>query len=140
MVDPKIKTGEPHVDGDFDQELSYRGIGIFIAAIGLLTVLTFVFSWHLDGGLKRYLAHGDPEPSPLAEARVPRVPPSPHLQTLPYEDLVQMHAIEDRVLHSYGMVDPGAAKIRIPIDEAMSRVARGHLPHWPKPSPEGGQL
>jgi hypothetical protein len=135
MADPRPKTGEPHVDGDFDRELNYRAIIIFVLAIAFLTIGTFVFAWYFNGGLKSNLIAGDPETSPLVEARTPRIPPKPHLQTLPYEDLITMRAVEDSVLSSYAVVDQDGAKVRIPISEAMRRIADNGLPQWTATDP-----
>ena len=138
MADPKPKTGEPHVDGDFDRELNYRAIVGFVTATAALVIITFVFAWYLDGGIKSWLATSDPESSPLVEAQTPRIPPLPHLQSLPYEDLITMHAAEDSVLSSYAVVNQDEAKVRIPIDEAMRRIARDGIPQWPAVDPALG--
>lgn len=135
MPDPRPKTGEPHVDGDFDRELSYRGIIGFVIGIALLAIVTFVFAWYFDDGLQAYLRGGDREASPLVEAEAPRLPPKPYLQTHPYQDLIDLHAVEDSVLQSYALIDKDAGKVRIPIAEAMRRVAREGVPEWPAVDP-----
>jgi len=43
-------------------------------------------------------------------------------------DLAAMRAAEDRVLHSYGWVDPQKGIVHIPIEEAMKRTLANGLP------------
>jgi hypothetical protein len=52
---------------------------------------------------------------------------TPNLDT-PVTDLAAMRAAEDRVLHSYGWVDPQKGTVHIPIEEAMKRTLANGLP------------
>jgi hypothetical protein len=135
MPDPKPKTGQPHVDGDFDREINYRAILGFVVGIILLTALAFGLAWRLDLGLREHMLSQDEPPSPVAEQTPRSIPPRPLLQTRPYQDLIELHAVEDSVLNSYAIVDANAGKVRIPIDEAMRRVAHDGLPQWPAVNP-----
>jgi hypothetical protein len=52
---------------------------------------------------------------------------TPALDT-PVTDLAAMRAAEDRVLHSYGWVDPQKGIVHIPIEEAMKLTLANGLP------------
>ncbi|WP_448192569.1 hypothetical protein [Azospirillum sp. sgz301742] len=58
--------------------------------------------------------------------------PEPRLQTDPAADMRAYRAEAERTLHSYGWVDRAAGIARIPIDEAMRRVAERGIPDWPE--------
>lgn len=136
MVDPKHESGEPHVTGNFDREINMRAIFIFVVGIAVLTAVGFVVAWYLGLGLEGQLASRDRAPLPIAQGPADGVPPLPHLQTHPYNDMVELQAEEEEHLASYGMVDEARRKIRIPIDEAIERAAREGLPRWEALEPE----
>jgi hypothetical protein len=46
------------------------------------------------------------------------VPPAPHLQVNPFADLARVNARENRMLNTYGWIDPGHTLARIPIRRA----------------------
>lgn len=50
------------------------------------------------------------------------LPPGPALQADPYRDLAQERQREQKLLATYGWVDPGHTKARIPIDRAIALV------------------
>jgi hypothetical protein len=63
----------------------------------------------------------------------PLLQPFPHENVVPYQntpvtDLAAMRAAEDRVLHSYGWVDPQKGIVHIPIEEAMKQTLAKGLP------------
>lgn len=58
--------------------------------------------------------------------------PEPRLQTDPAGDLRRYRASMERTLHSYGWVDRQHGLARIPIEEAMRRVAERGIPDWPE--------
>jgi hypothetical protein len=59
-------------------------------------------------------------------------PPEPRLQTDPAADLASYTAKERKLLDSYGWVDRPRGIARIPIEEAMRRLARQGIPEFPK--------
>jgi hypothetical protein len=69
-----------------------------------------------------------PRMYPLAAGQENRLPPEPRLQTDPREDLADLHAREDALLHSYGWVDKNAGVVRIPIESAMKLTLERGLP------------
>jgi hypothetical protein len=99
------------------------GVGLIVAAgfIHLLAWLMFLFFAGRDAvqvGLQY----------PLAIGQERRLPPEPRLQTNPRQDLRDLRASEDAVLHSYGWVDKDRGIVRIPIDEAMKLTLQRGLP------------
>ena len=68
-----------------------------------------------------------------ADRRRPRVnaqklPPAPRLEVTPVLDLRAMRAAEDKILNSYGWIDPEKGMVRIPIDRAIDLLAQRGLP------------
>jgi len=60
-------------------------------------------------------------------------PPEPRLQTAPAADLAAYLARERKLLDAYGWVDREHGVARIPIEEAMRRLAQQGIPEFPKP-------
>lgn len=86
---------------------------------------------------------------PLTRGDVDRhlaiTPPEPRLQTAPATDLANYMAKERKLLDSYGWVDREHGIARIPIEEAMRRLAQQGIPEFPRtarspehPTPQGG--
>jgi len=69
-------------------------------------------------------------------AAPPFLPPAPHLEVHPYEELRGLRAHEDDVLNHYRWVDKSKGIVHIPIDKAMDEVV-SQLPQ--RPSGQGGQ-
>jgi hypothetical protein len=65
-----------------------------------------------------------------------RLYPEPRLQPDPKEDLQRFHAGEMQILNGTGWVDKEHAVVRIPITQAMRKVAREGIAGWPA-APEG---
>ncbi len=57
--------------------------------------------------------------------------PEPRLQISPVTDMRAYRAEAERRLHSYGWVDQRAGIARVPIDDAMRRLAERGIPDWP---------
>jgi hypothetical protein len=98
--------------------IALAGGGLFAVIALVLVVLTWQFR-ALDAARTRE----NPPPSPLAAASA-AAPPEPRLQTSPERDLAALRAAEDETLGGYGWVDRPAGVVRIPIDRAMTLVAR----------------
>jgi hypothetical protein len=122
----------------YDREVNVRAIVGFVLSLVVLMLVVAAIMFVASGRLKEHLAAQDPPPSPLPEANEPYTPPLPHLQSEPTADLAALRAEEDLVLSSYAWVDKDAGIVRVPIEEAMRRVARDGLPTW-KPSEEAPQ-
>ena len=104
-------------------DVTTRPIVLAGAAILGLVLLSSAGVWLLIGHYARREARAS-APNPLA-AYGPQGPPAPRLQTAPRDDLEAMRAGEDATLHSYGWVDRGAGRVRIPIERAMELVGKG---------------
>ncbi len=132
MTEPKARqvAGGPE-PGTFDQELDLRGVVSFGIGLALTMIVVLGMVWLLVAHWKsRQIAH-DPPPSPIAEARAPRPPPEPRLQSSPVRDMEELRAREDSVLTSYGWVDRQAGIGRIPIDRAVELLLEKGLPAPP---------
>ncbi len=119
---PGERGGYEHRDVVF-RPIVRAGLGLFAATIGV-----FVFMLWLFGYFAAREAQLSPAVNPLAGSYGRQLPPEPRLQTAPIQDLRQLHAAEDAVLHAYGWVDRGAGTVRIPIERAMELLAQRGLP------------
>ena len=72
----------------------------------------------------------------LRAVSAPSVPPGPRLQTHAPRDLAAYEQAEDEVLTSYGWVDRGSGRVRIPIQRAMQLLAERGLPKAGPPPEE----
>ena len=115
-------TGVHHETGDVNSGAIF-GFGAGLAvAMALICGVVWLFFAYFSA---RESHHAAPD-FPMAAEQANRLPPEPRLQTNPRQDLLDMRAQEDLVLHTYGWVDKAAGVVRIPIDEAMKlTVARG---------------
>src|SRR4029077_19088260 len=103
MSDPNRHAGASgHGPGPVDQEIDVRAIGAFGAILLLVVALIFAAMWGMTVHFRSASIARDPKPSPLAEARVRRLPPEPRLQPAPTKDMALLRAEEDAALTSYG--------------------------------------
>ena len=110
-----------------DRDISLRGIGYTVLGLAVGTLLAMVAMWWMyESMLSGAQAH-QPEPSPLAAARQPVLPPGPRLQASPNRDLAQFRAHENARLSSYGWKDEASGTVHIPISRAMQVVAEAGL-------------
>ena len=82
---------------------------------------TLVVVFAITLGIQQFLYDRNPQgelPSPLAPERV--LPPNPHIEVHPWEDLPKLREHEDRILNGYG--SDAAGRLHIPIDRAMDAV------------------
>jgi hypothetical protein len=105
---------------------------IFGAVLAGVTALILLGLGWLFQAFSTRLAQQDMPPSPLAQTR-PHIPPQPRLQVAPVQELQQMRAAEEALLHSYGWSDQAAGIVHIPIDRAMTLLVERGLPAWPEP-------
>jgi hypothetical protein len=116
-------------------DLQLRPVVIFGAVlVGVIVLILLGLAW-LFQAFNTRLAQQDVPPSPLAQTRQ-QLPPEPRLQVAPAQELQQMRAAEEALLHSYGWVDQAAGIVRIPIDRAITLLVERGLPAWPE-SPTG---
>ncbi|MFB3817140.1 MAG: hypothetical protein ACE147_05695 [Candidatus Methylomirabilales bacterium] len=110
-------------------DLSPRTIALFGAGLGLLVAVCLIVAAWMFGVLDARLAGREVPASPLARVEPPA---GPRLQVDAPSDLARLRAEEDAILSSYDWVDRGAGIVRIPIDQAMARLAEQGLPAPPK--------
>jgi len=120
------KTENPQVSHE-QSDVNVRGILAFGLGLLVAGVVIQLGMWWLFDYLAARTAQLDQPRSPLASSS-PResLPPEPRLQVSPAQDLKELRAAEDAMLHSYGWVDQQAGVVRIPIERAMEVLAE----HW----------
>jgi len=121
---------EPRDHGALEHEESDINAGAVLGfALGLLIVgvIVQVVVAMLFGAFTR-VAERTPRTFPLAADHEQALPPEPRLQVHPREDLRELRAREDSMLHTYGWVDKESGIARIPIDEAMKLIVSKGLP------------
>jgi len=130
MSDHRPHGGEPPIDHEIDA----RGIGKVGAWLAVVTVVGFVVSWGFYLVLSSVEGKSDAPPSPLAEARAPRVAPGPALQATPERELAAFRHAEEASLAGWAWVDRESNRARVPVAKAIERVAAdGALPDFTQP-------
>lgn len=110
---------------DVDYERSDVSLApIAIAAVGILVLL---------GVTPLIMIGAFPSTRGDVDRHLTIAPPAPRLQIDPAADLAAYEAKERRLLDSYGWVDREHGIARIPIEEAMQRLARTGIPEFPPP-------
>ena len=136
MSEPQDRVAASGPDpAAFDQEIDVRAVLSFGSGLALTMILVLSAVWLLlDHWRSRQIAL-DPPPSPIAEARAPRLPPEPRLQSSPARDMEELRAREDAILKTYGWVDPQAGIGRIPIDRAVDLLVEKGISAPPQATP-----
>lgn len=128
----------PHGPGGIDREIDVRAIsrlGIWLAAV---TVASFVVGWLFYHAQSRSVTRADPPPAPIAAAREAPLPPGPHLQARPENELRNLRASERHRLDGWGWVDRDAGIAHVPVAVAIDLVvaeAQAAMPASPDESP-----
>lgn len=135
--EPDASRG-PHDFGHETSDVSTRGVAIFAVGLALLLMVSVLGVYGFLTLLSGRRAEVAIAPSPLASRKIP---PEPRLQVNPPGDLKEMRAAENKVLSSYGWLDPEAGLVRIPIDRAKKLLVERGLPEraekGPVPAPAG---
>jgi hypothetical protein len=131
MPDPN--SPGPHPEVRYEKSDARVGaiiaFGVLLAVLGLIVHVSA--GWLFDCLKEREQQKYEPLPSLAAKERV-RLPrkldeipniPEPRLQISEPVDLAKLRQVEDSLLNSYGWVDRENGIVRIPIDEAMRRLA-----------------
>jgi hypothetical protein len=113
----------PNGAGHEQSEVSVR---LIVVSLGFLAVGTF-FVFLLVIGLFRYL-HTTYRTDEAEKLSRPVIPPEPRIEVAPYEQLQRLRAQEDHILNSYAWVDKKAGTVRVPINQAIDRLAAKGLP------------
>jgi hypothetical protein len=120
-------AGNPTVHHE-ESDVNIVAILGFGAGLAVVAAIIHLLMWVLLGYFEAREAKQAPRMYPLAAVQDTLLPPEPRLQTNPREDLAELRAREDAVLHSYGWVDKNAGVVRIPIDAAMKLTLERGLP------------
>jgi hypothetical protein len=73
-----------------------------------------------------------PSALPDVERTLRIAPPGPRLETNPEAELQRLRAEEEKWLNTYGWIDKQKGIVRIPIEEAMKKLARTGVPGFPQ--------
>lgn len=73
-----------------------------------------------------------PDSLPDADRTLRIAPPGPNLTTDPQADLRKFRAAENKQLNSYSWIDRQKGVVRIPIEQAMKKLATTGIPGFPK--------
>jgi hypothetical protein len=106
-------------DDEIDTSFAYK-TAILIA---VSVALSFVLCWALIKGLE---AWRDKPESPIAEANLRQLPPTPVLQSAPEAELTGLRQEMGQRLHGFGWTDQLDHRVYIPVDRAMDLVLQGH--------------
>jgi hypothetical protein len=99
----------------------------WLAVVLAITMVSMVWTFHYFSKT----APLGPPASPLPEANVRRLPPSPVLQAHPHQDLQNYCAEQERLVSTYGWVDQQSGVVRLPIDRAVDLILARGLPTRP---------
>jgi hypothetical protein len=132
---PPEATDNPNA-GHEERDVNVRAVTASgLAIFGLLLVSVFGM-WFLFQWLAEKQARLSPPPSAMAQQEGPRLPPEPRLQATPVADFKAIQAAEDKLMNSYGWIDPDKGTVRIPVERALEIVAQRGLPARNAPAPE----
>lgn len=109
-------------------DISIRGVTYFLIALGLVLAVSGLGLWWFFDQMEAYARRSDQPASPVARHEEP---PAPVLQVSARADMQELREAQRQHLASYGWVDEKEGIARVPISEAMDRVARDGLPKWP---------
>lgn len=103
--------------GHETRDINVRATSYILLGIGLTTAfaigVVFVMIWRFNVDRREAWSKLTPQQT----ARI--VPPAPHLQRNPFQDLARVRAHEQRLLHGYGWTSADHSYAHIPIDRAM---------------------
>jgi len=88
----------------------------FAGGLVIVAIMVQVALWWMFNRFEQAQARREIQPT-LVEA--PKRVPEPRLQVSPQDDLQELLRQENQILGTYGWIDRGTGKARIPIDRAM---------------------
>ena len=129
-----MAENNPHLPEAPGNGPGYETGDVNVWAVGkfaIVLVVIIAVSLGLLVGLFKYFQYRD-QANPTAVSVDTSRFPEPRLQRTPIPDLREVHAGEDRMLNSYGWVDPQKDLVRVPIDVAIDMLAKKGLPSRPQ--------
>jgi hypothetical protein len=130
-----IKGPENPRRGYEDSDVSVGRLLGFAGGLVALVVFGVVISAVVFHFFVRHQPLGPPA-SPFEDIRP--LPPSPRLQTAAPLDLKHYREEQEKILQSYGWVDPPAGIVRIPVDRAVDLLLQKGYPVRGSSPAEGG--
>jgi hypothetical protein len=118
----------PETPGHETGDVNVWAIGKF--AFALIAIIAISLGL-LVGVFKYFQTHDEANPTAVRVDPV-KLFPEPRLEHAPIPDLQTVRAEEDRMLNSYGWVDPQKNVVRVPIDVAIDLLAKKGLPSRPQ--------
>ena len=116
-------VGHEETDADIGPLVKFA---IFLTVLTLVTAaLTVGFYKFLDS---REQVEKAPR-YPLAEGVTRPLPPTPRLQTYPFDDVKAFRVEEAKLLEHYAWIDKNAGTVRIPVSRAIELLVAKGLPH-----------
>jgi len=113
----------PNGAGHEQSEVSVRTVIVSLAVllIGAFLVCLLVV------GIFRYF-HAENKVAQTAKDWKQQIPAEPRVEEHPWEQLITVRAREDHVLSTYAWIDQKEGVVRIPIDQAIEKLAKEGLP------------
>jgi hypothetical protein len=98
------------------------GLGLMVMLAAILVIVTWLQGSFIGRGLTLNPAPG------MLTVPAPAPPPPPRLEEVPGQELREVRATQEVLLHSYGWVDRQAGQARIPIERAIDLLVQRGLP------------
>lgn len=143
----EIKHANSNGHGDYERrDITVAGVVYFLIGLGIAVVFVYFVANGIFAFLNKRYETEQPPVNPLvtsAPADTRRIPPqygndyekylkegfpAPQLEVNERTELNGERLREEDTLSTYGWVDQGAGKVRIPIDRAMDLLAQRGLP------------
>lgn len=122
-----------HLEVDYERtDLSHRAVFAFLLLLVVAFLPLHLAIWAIfkDLGKSEYAGHQTTNPIATSNEQLKEIGgdpalsfPMPRLQPNPIADLNKFRIAEEQELNSYGWVDRNAARIHIPIDQAIDLMS-----------------
>lgn len=122
---PMGVSAQPHDHEHEERDVNIPALLWSLVAIAVTVGAVCLIVWGMFAMFEAREEALDVPPSPVADTNA--VPPQPRLQALPAKDMAVFGAHNDSIINNYGWVDRPAGIARMPIDSAISIVAREGL-------------
>ena len=113
----------PNGSGHEEREVS---VSMIVASLIVLLIGTFLVCLLVIGIFKYF--HTVNRVEEATKQSQQQIPPEPRVEEKPFQQLLTVRAREDHVLTSYAWVDKQEGVVRIPIDQAIDKLAKQGLP------------
>src|SRR5687767_11095198 len=118
-------AGAKYEHTDIDPAVGYKFALWLAVAMLISAAIVYGVFWFFEG--QRQTADTVARKYPLAVGQ-DKLPPTPNLQTQPFQDIFTLRQSEAARLGTYGWVDKEGGIARIPIDRAMELTLQRGLP------------